>query len=395
MTMPSRLSHCFNRFDGQPVRRPRDRGILPSVAALLALVCLPSTATSQAPDPGSYSPAVHDVIEERGHLVPMRDGVRLSADIYFPDGDGPFAAILTITPYDNNGPRDRARWFARRGYVVVLADSRGRYDSGGDWDPFIVEHKTDGYDLVEWIGSQAWSNGNVGMIGGSYLGWTQWWTASQAPPSLKAIAPEVAPPDPFHNIPYQQGIMLGPFVDWAAWMSGRTAQVKEEGPYGGFTNSRWEDLLHAPYLTIDEARGMQGRRLVEVLDQRLSGFRSILGRDGVRVAGELFAHDRAGAQHDRLVRRGLPRLPHQLPRHEGPRRHARVPASQPDHRPLVPRPQRPRRRRHRLRPRSADRPRRLHHALVRPLPEGHRQRRRKRPARPRLRHGTEPLVLGR
>jgi len=148
----------------------------------------------QAPDPGSYSPAVHEVIEERGHLVPMRDGVRLSADIYFPDGDGPFPAILTITPYDNNGPRDRARWFARRGYAVVLADSRGRYDSGGEWDPFIVEHKTDGYDLVEWIGAQQWSNGNVGMMGGSYLGWTQWWTASQAPPSLKAIAPEVAPP---------------------------------------------------------------------------------------------------------------------------------------------------------------------------------------------------------
>ncbi len=230
-----------------------------SAFAAFALLASPpvAAAAAQAPDPGSYSPAVHDVIEERGRLVAMRDGVRLSTDIYFPDGDGPFAAILTITPYDNNGPRDRARWFARRGYVVVLADSRGRYDSEGEWDPFIVAHKTDGYDLVEWIGSQPWSNGAVGMIGGSYLGWTQWWTASQAPPSLKAIAPEVAPPDAFHNIPYQQGIMLGPFVDWAAWMSGRTAQVKEEGPYGGFTNSRWEDLLHAPYLTLDEARGMK------------------------------------------------------------------------------------------------------------------------------------------
>lgn len=258
MTNRSRFSLFSDRFDGlSRFRRQRDRVTPLLLAAGLALAWQPAAATAQAPDPGSYSPAVHEVIEERGHLVPMRDGVRLSTDIYFPDGDGPFPAILTITPYDNNGPRDRARWFARRGYVVVLADSRGRYDSGGEWDPFIVEHKTDGYDLVEWIGAQAWSNGNVGMIGGSYLGWTQWWTASQAPPSLKAIAPEVAPPDPFHNIPYQQGIMLGPFVDWAAWMSGRTAQVKEEGPYGGFTNSRWEDLLHAPYLTIDDARGMQ------------------------------------------------------------------------------------------------------------------------------------------
>ncbi len=214
-------------------------------------------AAAQAPDPGSYSPAVHDVVEERGHLVAMRDGVRLSVDVYRPADSGRFPGVLTITPYDNTGPRERARWFARRGYVAVLADSRGRYDSEGEWDPFIVDHKTDGYDLVEWVAAQPWCNGSVGMVGGSYLGWTQWWTASQAPPSLKAIAPAVAPPDPFHNIPYQQGIMLGPFVDWAAWMSGRTAQIRDEGPYGGFTNTRWDDLLHAPYITLDEARGMK------------------------------------------------------------------------------------------------------------------------------------------
>ena len=226
-------------------------------AAIAAITIGAAGAAAQAPNPGNYSPAVHDVVEERGHLVTMRDGVRLSVDVYRPAGAERFPGVLTITPYDNTGPRERARWFARRGYVAVLADSRGRYDSEGEWDPFIVEHKTDGYDLVEWIAAQPWCNGSVGMVGGSYLGWTQWWTASQAPPSLKAIAPAVAPPDAFSNIPYQQGIMLGPFVDWAAWMSGRTAQIKDEGPYGGFTNTRWEDLLHAPYITLDEARGMK------------------------------------------------------------------------------------------------------------------------------------------
>lgn len=212
---------------------------------------------AQAPNPGQYSQAVYNVIEERGYLVPMRDGILLSVDVYRPESQDKFPGILTITPYDNVGPRERARWFARRGYAVVLADSRGRFDSEGDWEPFDPRHKTDGYDLVEWIAKQAWSTNSVGMIGGSYLGWTQWWTASQAPPSLKAIAPAVAPPDPFENIPYQNGIMLGPFVDWASWMSGRTAQIIDEGPYGGFSNSRWEDLLHTPYLTINENRGLK------------------------------------------------------------------------------------------------------------------------------------------
>lgn len=236
-------------------RAARETLLLAPALVLALAVALPVRA--QAPNAGNYSPAVYDVLEERGQLVPMRDGVRLSVDLFRPDDPARFPGILSITPYDNSGPRERARWFASRGYVVVVADSRGRYDSGGEWDPFDFNHKTDGYDLVEWIAEQPWSAGSVGMIGGSYGGWTQWWTASQAPPSLKAIAPAVAPPDPFENIPYQHGIMIGSFVDWVSWMSGRTAQIVDEGPYGGFTNSRWEDLLHVPYLTMNESRGMK------------------------------------------------------------------------------------------------------------------------------------------
>ena len=224
-------------------------------AVLLILVALPLDA--QTPSPGTYSAAVYDVLEERGHLVPMRDGVRLSVDIYRPDDPELFPGILTITPYDNTGPRDRARWFASRGYVVVLADSRGRYDSGGDWDPFDFNHKTDGYDLVEWIAEQSWSTGSVGMIGGSYLGWTQWWTASQAPPSLKAIAPAVVPADGLLNFPYQEGILVAAPLDWAAMMAGRTAQVVGDAAYTGWTATRQEDFLRTPYIALNELRGLR------------------------------------------------------------------------------------------------------------------------------------------
>ena len=81
------------------------------------------------------------------------------------------------------------------------------------------------------------------MMGLSYMGWTQWWTATQAPPSLKAIVPEVAPPDQFYNGPYQNGILVGWMMDWAGddgrpHRAGRSA----DGPYGGFAATRAQGL---------------------------------------------------------------------------------------------------------------------------------------------------------
>ena len=225
---------------------------------LLVLSCLAGAlaASAQAPSAGDYSPATFAVKETRGRRVPLRDGVRLSVDVYEPDTPGPHAGILSITPYDNNGMRERARWFAKRGYVVVAADARGRYDSEGDWDPFTAQHKTDGYDLVEWMAKQPWSNGRVGMIGASYGGWTQWWTASQVPAALKAIAPAVTPADGFRNFPYQEGVLVAVTLDWAAMMSGRVQQTVADGPYGGWANRRYGDFLQTPYVDVNRRRGL-------------------------------------------------------------------------------------------------------------------------------------------
>src|SRR4030095_13127309 len=117
----------------------------------------------------------------------MRDGVHLSVDLYTPETAAPHPAVLTITHNKSSAWQERAKWFARRGYVAVRADTRGRYGSEGIWDPFNPKQKTDGYDLVEWIAKQPWCNGRVGMYGPSYMGWETWWTATQGPPSLKAI----------------------------------------------------------------------------------------------------------------------------------------------------------------------------------------------------------------
>ena len=100
--------------------------------------------------------------------VPMRDGVNLSVDIYFPRGkEGPFPVIFSRTPYNNVGESVESYiFFAQHGYVWVAQDVRGSADSDGVFYPWVNEYN-DGYDTIEWIGTQAWCDGNVGMAGGS------------------------------------------------------------------------------------------------------------------------------------------------------------------------------------------------------------------------------------
>lgn len=228
--------------------------------SLPLMLALPTLLAAVKPDPGRYSPERYGVQSTRGNLVRMRDGVRISADIYLPDAAGKYPAILSHTPYSNNSPGgvDKAKWWARRGYAVVLTDTRGRFDSEGTWDPFTDLHKRDGYDLVEWIAAQPWCTGNVGMMGGSYLGWTQWWTASQAPPRLKAMAPFVSPPSSgLDNAPYQNGILSAWAIDWGARMAGRTEQVIGPGPYGGFSTYRAENMARVPQADIFNRMGVR------------------------------------------------------------------------------------------------------------------------------------------
>ena len=87
-------------------------------------------------------------------------------------------------------------------------------------------------------------------------GWTQWWTATQAPPSLQGDrARGFAPPDQFYNCPYQQGILVSFAMDWAASQAGHTAQAVSEGAYGGFFKTRLQDYMHTPYVNMNEYRG--------------------------------------------------------------------------------------------------------------------------------------------
>ena len=134
------------------------------------------------------------VLHRDGLPLRMSDGVRLSADLYLPSGPGPWPVLLERTPYNKEASVEVIQvgspaYFASRGYAVVIQDTRGRFNSEGEFYPFRDDgwgENRDGYDTVEAIASQKWCNGRVGTLGGSYAGHTQYAMAPTAPPHLAA-----------------------------------------------------------------------------------------------------------------------------------------------------------------------------------------------------------------
>jgi putative CocE/NonD family hydrolase len=131
------------------------------------------------------------VVVERDVVIEMRDGVVLRADVYRPAGDEPVPALIERTPYSkSNGRYVGGLLFnpldaAQRGYAIVVQDVRGRFSSGGEWEPFVNE-SADGHDTIDWAAEQPWCNGSVGVYGASYMGTTALQAAVGAPSSLRA-----------------------------------------------------------------------------------------------------------------------------------------------------------------------------------------------------------------
>lgn len=174
---------------------------------------------------GNISPKTRDkTIVVHGLISPMRDGTELSMDLVRPERSGAYPVVLYRTPYDKTLSRTPfVHSLAERGYIVAIQDTRGRFNSDGVFFPYR-DDRADGYDTVDWIGSQEWCDGNVGMAGGSYVGQTQWFAAADAPPHLKAIIPTVSPPDAFSNEPICNGCFLVPMGEWMVTMGRRSWQ---------------------------------------------------------------------------------------------------------------------------------------------------------------------------
>jgi uncharacterized protein len=156
-------------------------------------------------------------LEKKLHVrVPMRDRVELCANVFYPSSGGRLPVILIRTPY-GKGPDIASTYqlFVQNGYAVVVQDVRGRGHSGGVFRP-LRQEVADGYDTLEWIAAQPWSNGKIGMAGGSYLGIVQWRAALSGNPHLKAISPAVSGCDDYEDRFYSAGgaLKLGHRLLW-------------------------------------------------------------------------------------------------------------------------------------------------------------------------------------
>lgn len=186
-----------------------------------------AAGTPQEPT-GPGVPTVHQSVLATGVRVSrnvpatMRDGTVLRADVYRPADAGEYPVLLMRVPYNKDVAQSFAyqhpSWYARHGYVVVIQDCRGRYASGGRFDP-IRQEPHDGYDTIQWASTLPESNGSVGMYGFSYAGATQLLAAAEKPPALKCCAPAFTAGDYFDGWMYEGGVLNLAFVlSWTVQM---------------------------------------------------------------------------------------------------------------------------------------------------------------------------------
>ena len=214
---------------------------------------------------GKLSQPQYEITFELDVKVPMRDGVKLSANIWRPQAEGKFPVIFIYLPYDNSrksgGSGDvigRALYFVPRGYVVAAIDVRGRYDSEGEsylyWHPDWREGKFDGqdvYDCHTWLGEQPWSSGKIGMTGGSYLGFVQWMGAPLGNRYLTTLIPYVSPDDHYDNVFPNGALQLSNSLNLLAVLGDLTSNNNNDLRTHFWD---WDKLYrHLPIRTMDEA----------------------------------------------------------------------------------------------------------------------------------------------
>ena len=175
--------------------------------------------------------------------IPMRDGIKLLADIFRPATPGNYPVLIAASPYprqvqDLGAPAGfieagMSDFFVPRGYVHVIVNLRGTGGSGGTFGFFDGQERQDMYDVVEWAAAQSWSDGNVGMLGISYFAMTQLEAAVEQPPHLKAIMPFAGTYD-LYSSSYHNGLLSASFITPFLSMIGLTAKQ---------TNKLWRSSL--------------------------------------------------------------------------------------------------------------------------------------------------------
>jgi putative CocE/NonD family hydrolase len=207
-----------------------------AILLLIGIIIASASIFAQTKSPATEQ---YQVAVRTGVRVKMRDGVSLVADIYHPKAPGKFPVLLTRTPY-NRRDFNTGMYLASHGYVAILQDTRGRYDSEGEFYPFKYE-SNDGYDTIEWAAGLEYSNGSVGMFGGSYVGATQMLAAISKPPHLKAIFPYVTASEYYDGWTYQSGALMQWFT--SSWTTGLSEDTLRKRANAQQQPKQWVEQL--------------------------------------------------------------------------------------------------------------------------------------------------------
>jgi predicted acyl esterase len=188
------------------------QSVLTRISVIFALAAGATPGWAQAPGRGQEMTAEMKARLEKAPKfvemsMPMRDTVVLAANVYLPAGTGPFPTVLLRTPYIKDNPREplAAQKYVEAGYAYVDQDTRGKGHSKGVYRAFSTDIE-DGYDTVEWIAKQPWSNGKIGIMGTSALGITANMAAMSGAPHLLAAYVSLAPYEQLRNT-YPGGVL--------------------------------------------------------------------------------------------------------------------------------------------------------------------------------------------
>ncbi len=158
--------------------------------------------------------------------LPMPDGAELATDVYLPPGEVPVPVLLLRTPYGKGAHLQEGLGWAGQGFGFVVQDVRGRYDSGGRWEPYVHE-RADGANALSWVADQPWCDGSVALIGGSYGSFTAWTAALSKHPAVRAVI-SLVPAVGAHACYGPGGVLyLASHARW--WLANGDGAVRREG----------------------------------------------------------------------------------------------------------------------------------------------------------------------
>ena len=222
--------------------------------AIVALVSLGAVINAQSTQ---QAPVRTNKLDQ---MVAMRDGVKLATSIYLPQGQGPWPVVLVRTPYGKDLQATGNALWTNRDYALVVQDCRGTFKSEGEYRPFMTDH-VDGFDAIEWVAKQPWSNGKVGMYGASAMGIAANLASMMNPPHLVATFVMVARASLYNQSAFMGGVYRKELNDiWlkrqkAEWV---IADTIKHSVYDGFF-----DLAEMPkHWHRDSRARLQLRRLV-------------------------------------------------------------------------------------------------------------------------------------